>query len=812
MQYEFKVSGDNLKFERKQAHEGNVNTYICKFEFNSEWDGMAKYAVFIVDETTYTVLLEGDSCAVPAEAVEGAGYLTVGVYGTQGEESAYKRISTGLVTIEVRPGACSDRTAPIPPTPDIWAQYLAKVQALATQAEDAESGAIAAETEAIEAENSAKAAAQQALSAQTGAQTAAEDAQAAAGEADGAKTAAQEAAAEADTALTLTEGYKNEAISASADAYVYKTDAENAKNSANTSKQAAETAAENAQAAAAQAAEDAALAETAKTQAQTAANTAGAAAAQAAQDADAVEQDKGTVEAALEDVQEAVEHIDSQKAAVDSAKESAESAAASAMESAEAAENALEEIEGATVNRYGVKFGGSANSGETVERLYNAYGLTANVGTDTETAINDFDSIYPWAGRRRCCGYFNDDGNFVINAYEGEPGYATDGTNGEVWVETPLFYYKHTYGDDGSEEIVISTHPIGGYLPSPIHINADGTLRQKAYTAAYPMGLVDGMPTSRSGLYAEGVSLNTAMTNARKLGAKYTTKTTAEQYTKCLLMWVEFATRNLQSKMMGCSTLRYSAEDTATVAEEAANRVILAASQAQQYVVGGAIRIGVSQGDASIANNRTVTAIESYDGENSAIVFDGDPVDISVGNFVSALPWKTGSCDNVLSSSGSLTSNTSGKYPCIYRGEETPYGDAFEWVSDILFQRTGEGTGESPYTYDIYFLPDATKYNNGNVTDDYVQLNYQLTTTQGYVKKLGLDSRYPWVRLPCETGGTSTTYYADYCYCSTTALKTAAHVGGGWYSFDATGPCNWYCTYDPASGGAPRRGRLSYRK
>ena len=229
MQYEFKVSGDNLKFEQKQAHEGNVNTYICKFEFDSEWDGMAKYAVFIVDETTYTVLLEGDSCAVPAEAVEGAGYLTVGVYGTQGEESAYKRISTGLVTIEVRPGACSDRTAPIPPTPDIWAQYLAKVQALATQAEDAESGAIAAETEAIEAENSAKAAAQQALSAQTGAQTAAEDAQSAAGEADGAKTAAQEAAAEADTALTLTEGYKNDAINASADAYVYKTDAENAK-------------------------------------------------------------------------------------------------------------------------------------------------------------------------------------------------------------------------------------------------------------------------------------------------------------------------------------------------------------------------------------------------------------------------------------------------------------------------------------------------------------------------------------------------------------------------------------------------------
>ena len=57
----------------------------------------------------------------------------------------------------------------------------------------------------------------------------------------------------------------------------------------------------------------------------------------------------------------------------------------------------------AKVRRYGVRFGSSANSGATVQRLYDAVGLTANVGTDTQTATNDFDNIYPWSGRKRAC-------------------------------------------------------------------------------------------------------------------------------------------------------------------------------------------------------------------------------------------------------------------------------------------------------------------------------------------------------------------------------------------------------------------------
>lgn len=580
---------------------------------------------------------------------------------------------------------------------------------------------------------------------------------------------------------------------------------------ANASKSAADTATAAANAAAQNATEKAtaanAAAGTANTAAQnadtakTAANTAAAAANAAKAAADTAAE---SATAAKEATEEAISNAETATTAANTAATNANTAAANA-------QNALTELEGASVARYGVKFGGSANSGATVQRLYNAFGLTANVGTDTETATNDFDNIYPWSGRKRCCGYWDENGSFVVNAYEGEPGYTTDGSNGEIWVETPLFYYKHTYGDDGSEEIVITSHPIGGFEPSPIHINADGSLSQKAYTAAYPMAVVDNKPTSRSGVYTPIMSLNSGMTNARLMGEKYTTTTTAEQYVKCLLMWVEFATRDIQTKMKGCSYLSYSKDHTATVAEEAANRIIISKNYASSYVVGQGIAIGTALGSTNVANNRTVTAIADYDDTNTAISFDGDPVNIAVGNIVFAIAWKTGSCDNVLTSSGSPVSNTSGKYTCIYRGEETPFGNAFEWISDVLFKREGSGTTEDPYSYDIYFLKDPTQYSNGTITNNYTKLNFKLPTADGYVKKLGFDSRFPWLRIPCEAGASSSTYYADYYYRPAYAV-TAALVGGYWYYGSYCGPCCWHCYGAPSGAYVYRRARLSYRR
>lgn len=514
---------------------------------------------------------------------------------------------------------------------------------------------------------------------------------------------------------------------------------------------------------------------------------------------------------ALEIATEALNTVEEVEADIDAHTQAAENAAARANAAAEQAEEIVEQAAG-IITRYGVRFGGGSNSGATVARLYNAVGLVAGVGTDEATADNDFDNIYPWSARRRCCGVWDADGNFIVNAYKGEPGYTEDGSNGEVWVEHSLFYFKHIY-DGEAEEIAISATPLAGYAPAPIFQsnNGEGAPYQKAYTPAFPMATVGGKATSRAGVFSGLYTLNTGMTTARTLGDHYTVTTTAEWYTECLYMWVEFATRHLQGVMYGASSMPYSDAYKAVVAENGTNRIIITTAQANNFVTGQTIGIGTSLGSTGVANNRIITAIEAYDSTNSAIIFDGDPVNIAVGNIVFTLAWINGSCNGVLSSSGSPVSNTNGKYNCVYRGKETPYGNSFEWIADILFKREGAGTSDNPYTYDPHFLPDPTKYANGSITADYVKMNYRIPGTDGYVKALGKDDRFPWVRMPSAIGAASTTYYADYYYYPRYAL-CAALVGGFWNNGALVGPCYWSCYYAPSHSSIDCRARLSYHR
>ena len=58
----------------------------CEFVFDSEWDGLARTAVFTAGNEKRDVLLTGDTCTVPWEVLKTAGYqLVIGVYGTNAE-------------------------------------------------------------------------------------------------------------------------------------------------------------------------------------------------------------------------------------------------------------------------------------------------------------------------------------------------------------------------------------------------------------------------------------------------------------------------------------------------------------------------------------------------------------------------------------------------------------------------------------------------------------------------------------------------------------------------------------------------------
>ena len=106
------------------------------------------------------------------------------------------------------------------------------------------------------------------------------------------------------------------------------------------------------------------------------------------------------------------------------------------------------------------------------------------------------------------------------------------------------------------------------------------------------------------------------------------------------------------------------------------------------------------------------------------------------------------------------------------------------------------------------YLPDPTKYAAGVVSDDYVELDYQMPGSDGYVKEWNVDERYPWIRMAKTLGASSTTYYADYYYYSRSAVS-AVIAGGDLDNGRHAGPCSFYCYSAPSGSYWGRRARLS---
>lgn len=420
----------------------------------------------------------------------------------------------------------------------------------------------------------------------------------------------------------------------------------------------------------------------------------------------------------------------------------------------------------------------SVGSNPKGERLGDAVGLVANVGTDSATAYNDFDYLMPWKSRR-VNGHW-DGKDFIITAIEGEPNFAVDGSNGSVYAERHLFYYKYVFTDT-YYEIWISDQHLDGYEIPERFINIDKSIMQTYYYPCYRISKdSSGNPVSVSGKdIMLSLSYSGYKTLARKLGTNFHIETTKDRQINELLFYVEFATRNSQDIMYGAATMRYNADDLATVATTNGNKFICSNSVAGNYVVGQTIVIGSTKNGSEVANNRRITAIETHDASNKAIIFDGAAVNVAVGNFISSRCWFSGGTDKVLTPSGSSVSNSSGKYQMRYRYVEDLWGNQWAIIADVLIQ-----------DHQAYVCKDPTKFAD-SITSDYEKVGYVNAATDGWTKELGWDKAHPYVRLPFVVGGSNTTYFCDY-YWQNGGLRVAC-VGGYLNNGTNAGLVAWLC-------------------
>ena len=499
----------------------------------------------------------------------------------------------------------------------------------------------------------------------------------------------------------------------------------------------------------------------------------------------------------------------------------------------------IEEAEG--LHRYGVS--GIGQSASALTRLWDAVGMTAQVGTDGDNSnvINNFDDVTPF-NRRKCVGKWHlIDGKavFRVHAYYGEEDYAEDGSMGDyVAVECPRAFY---YLKDGV--LGVSAHQYSGWRPFDIFCkqhNPEDTI-PFVYLPAYALALDENghavsLPgfDNVQGTYKDNVDAARTYDNGA-LGNLAILQPMAVNFYEWAMYTVEFAQQNCQNIMYGCGALRNNADDRVTFVD---STHVLTNNYQAARVSGEYISIIASTVDinsASYQASHKITGVVRCD-ENGNASASGTHQLLTVQDLnkayyeydttgateyrIAARPYRTGSCNGVSTPSGSPVSNSNGYYPMKYRWRENVFGNQYKTIMDLFNVRVG--TGDSDYSLDWYFLPVPQKYEPSTAskpdatdlaTDTFVKLDIRTEHANyisGYIKSKKYSEEFPDIWIPYDTTGGSTTYFADYAYLVYSYVVRAVRLGGYWLTGANAGFSYVIGHYAPSNGFATCGGDLYF--
>lgn len=128
--WKFLVKNQGIEvLEREVLADHQIQYVQFRFTFDGDWRRFHKVVQFSQCDETYSIVLgfDGTSCYLPAELHVGAAKMSVFGYDTESDTTV--RATTVPVTLNIRPsGFVGDDEPPIPPTPDLYAQLLKKIE------------------------------------------------------------------------------------------------------------------------------------------------------------------------------------------------------------------------------------------------------------------------------------------------------------------------------------------------------------------------------------------------------------------------------------------------------------------------------------------------------------------------------------------------------------------------------------------------------------------------------------------------------------------------------------------------------------
>lgn len=402
---------------------------------------------------------------------------------------------------------------------------------------------------------------------------------------------------------------------------------------------------------------------------------------------------------------------------------------------------------------------------------------TRIAGAKNLTAGADFDKFSMYGGRKRC----NVSDGGTINAYYGDEGYTEDGSNGQVMVYQPKFYYlvcplEYDRQETGygyhlrKANYYVSETQRAGFKLHPAFYDKNGNEVDYILMSAYEGCIYDTsanaylkndeqvMDASKDKFSsiagarpASGVSQNLTRPNIEQMAKNrgegwhsFGIKTASMEQ---LLMIVEMGMMNLQT--------------------------------------------AIGQGVVNIPWTTGSDTTSSYAGATGSTA--------SLGN-------GTGRATETTTYEGGVaTKNTAdGKTSICYRGVENFWGNIWKFAYGINFYcEVGK-----PF---LGYVCKDFNYAESKRTDNYENIGFALPSENGYVSAMGYSTNYDWLFLPSEVKGNSSLPVGDYYYQNNTwDGYRIARLGGRWdYGSDAGG---FYWSLDYGVGGRSRTvgGRLVY--
>lgn len=406
---------------------------------------------------------------------------------------------------------------------------------------------------------------------------------------------------------------------------------------------------------------------------------------------------------------------------------------------------------------------------KTFKRLAGAANLTPG---------SDFDKFSMYGGRRKC--NVADDG--TINAWYGDDNYTEDGSNGQVMVYQPKFYYlvcpvEYDPIDTGigyhlrKANYYVCEKPRAGFRLHPAFYDASGKEIDYYLTATYEGSLYD--TSAAAYLLQDEQLMSSAEDKFSSIAGARPASGSSQNLTRTE---IEKMAQNRGTNWHSDLIKPVSAEQLLMIIE-------LGIMNTQTGVGQGVVGLPYTTGDDTTSSYAAATG-------STAVLGNG------TGRAEKTTTYEGGSAKEY---------TVDGKTSVCWRGKENFWGNIWKFVYGISIWGNGKMNGGQPYICSDFNF--AENKNSGN----YEPAGFTVAPKAGYISAMGYSTKFDWLFIASETLGNSSLPVGDYTYLIQNLNGyRIARLGSGWDGWSGAGAFCW--SLNDGVGGRRRSigGRLVY--